>query len=103
MNRRSVDYVLALLVALCGGAVLVFWPHASDAPSPETPPEQDTPAEPADTSDDVPVVEEEPPAEEAEPPEEETEPPAEPPEEPEADGPVVMRRGIRFLSCRQAI
>ncbi|WP_439637713.1 M23 family metallopeptidase [Oceanicaulis sp.] len=95
MNRRSVDYVLALLVALCGGAVLVFWPHASDAPSPETPPEQDTPAEPADTSDDVPAVEDQPPAEEAEPPEDETEPPAEPLEEPEPEpeGPLVDASG----------
>ncbi|WP_430431524.1 M23 family metallopeptidase [Oceanicaulis sp.] len=86
MNRRSVDYALALLVAICGGAVLVFWPHASDAPAPETPPAQETPAEPADTPDDEPAVEDEP-------PEQEAEPPAEPPEEPEADGPVVDASG----------
>ena len=86
MNRRSVEYGLALLVAICGGAVLVFWPHASDAPAPETPPAQETPAEPADTPDDEPAVEDEP-------PEQEAEPPAEPPEEPEADGPVVDASG----------
>ncbi|WP_375549898.1 M23 family metallopeptidase [Oceanicaulis alexandrii] len=78
MNRRSIDYALALLVAICGGAVLVFWPHASDAPAPETPPAQETPAEPAA---------------EDEPPEQEAEPPAEPVEEPEADGPVVDASG----------
>lgn len=68
MSRRSVDYGLALLVALVGGAVLVFWPHASDTPPPDAPPEQETPGE-------------------------EAEPPVEPPEEPEPEGPVVDASG----------
>ncbi|WP_022701454.1 M23 family metallopeptidase [Oceanicaulis alexandrii] len=75
MSRRSVDYGLALLVAFVGGAVLVFWPHASDTPPPDTPAEQEAPAE------------------EAEPSEEEAEPPVEPPEEPEPEGPVVDASG----------
>ena len=75
MSRRPVEYGLALLVALVGGAVLVFWPHASDTPPPDTPAEQEAPAE------------------EAEPSEEEAEPPVEPPEEPEPEGPVVDASG----------
>ena len=75
MSRRSVDYGLALLVALVGGAVLVFWPHASDTPPPDAPFEQETPGE------------------EAEPSEEEAELPVEPPEEPEPEGPVVDASG----------
>ena len=71
MSRRPVEYGLALLVALVGGAVLVFWPHASDTPPPDAPADQEVPAE------------------EAEPSEEEAEPPVEPPEEPEPEGPVV--------------
>ncbi|VXC98434.1 M23 family peptidase [Oceanicaulis sp. 350] len=75
MSRRPVEYGLALLVALVGGAVLVFWPHASDTPPPDTPAVQETPGE------------------EAEPSEEEAEPPVEPPEEPEPEGPVVDASG----------
>ncbi|CAN0135710.1 unnamed protein product [Chrysoparadoxa australica] len=75
MSRRPVEYGLALLVALVGGAVLVFWPHASVTPPPDAPAEQEAPAE------------------EAEPSEQEAEPSVESPDEPEPEGPVVDASG----------